>query len=543
MATTGQVRSKAAPRPSAAALRLVGQRGRPSAAFRPLGTAFAALAALAIPGTAAAQKWSVDAGISSQVTLSSNASLGGTADTGSTGNGGRDVLLDVRPRIRLLAEGSRLKLSGSAALSAVTYADHSQPTRLLPDIDLAASLTAIERLLFLDASLRAVQNSANIFGARPESGATSENSVTTTQGWVAPRIEGQFDSLRRYRLLSENTWTRESGATTSVPGLSVGGYFGRHSLLFEQDARPFGLRIEAERSETRYRNGVEKPLVIDLARLTLNYELATDFTVGVHGGRERTSFETGGSGGNLVGVQAKWTPSPRTTFSAFEEERFFGRAWSVSFAYRAPQIALSLVSSRGVQTSPQSVLDVPGTGNVAALLDAIFTTRYPDPIERARIVNELIAREGLPTDTLQPIFVRAQRLSLSTSSSASVTLIGVRNSLSLVAFQTRTEDAVDGGLLSTGLAFTNNTQTGAAVAASHRLSPTMALVGSADWTRIRALRSAGERSTQRSVRLQLNAEVVTKMTVFAGARYRDFETNTTTDGREAAVFVGVDRRF
>lgn len=543
MATTGPVRSKLAPRPSAAALRLVGQRPGPRAAFATLGAAFAGLAALAVPGLASAQKWAVDAGISSQLTWSSNARLGGTGD-GGNGNGGSDVLLDVRPRIRLLAEGARLKLSGSAALSAVAYAGNSQPVRLQPDVDLTASFIAIERLLFLDASLRAVQNSANIYGARPEQGVTSENSVTTTQARVAPRIEAQIDSLRRYRLLSENTWTRESGATTSVSGLRVGGYFGRHSVLIEQDPRPFGWRIEAERSETRYQNAVEDPLVIDLARLTFNYEIASDFTIGIHGGRERTSFETGDSSGNLYGVQAKWTPSPRTTFSAFEEERFFGRAWTVSFAYRAPQVAFSLSSSRSVVTSPQSVLDVPGTGNTAALLDAIFTTRYPDPIERARVVNELIAREGLPTDTLQPIFVRAQRLSLTTQSSASATLIGVRNSLSLVVFQTRTEDAVDSGLLSTALAFTNNTQAGAAIGASHRLSPTMALVGSVDWTRVRALRSAaGERSTQRSVRLQLNAEVVTKMTVFAGARYRDFETNTTSDGREAAVFVGVDRRF
>ena len=531
-------------RPSAALLRRLGQRSRLRALLATLAAAIAGAAVLVLPRPASAQKWTVDAGISSQLTWSSNARLGSTDSSGSSGSSGGDVLLDVRPRIRLLAEGSRLKLSGSAVVSAVTYADRSQPTRLQPDVDLAASFIAVDRLLFLDASLRAVQNSANVFGARPEQGATSENSVTTTQGRVAPRLEGQFDSLRRYRLLSENTYTRESGATTSVAGAGVAGYFGRHSLLLEQLPRPFGVKVDAERDETRYRNAVEDPLVIDLARLTLSYEIASDFTVGVHGGRERTSFDTGGSAGNLFGVQAQWTPSPRTTFSAFEEERFFGRAWSASFSYRTPQLAFNLLSSRGVETSPQSVLDVPRTGNVVALLDAIYTTRYPDPTERARIINELIARDGLPTDTLQPTFVRAQRLSLTTLSSAGVTLIGVRNSLSLVAFQTRTEDALDSGPLATALALTNNTQAGAAIAASHRLSPTIALVGSLDWTRIRALRSAaGERSTQRSARLQLNAEVVSKMNVFGGARYRDFETNTTSGSREAAVFVGVDRRF
>lgn len=532
MATTGRVRSKAVFRLSAAALRLAGHW--PSAA--------AAVAALALPTSAAAQKWTIDSGISSDLTWSSNARLGGNGtDSGSSGG---DVLLDVRPRIRLLAEGARLKLSGSAALSVVTYADRSQPTRLQPDIDLTGSLTAIERLLFIDASLRAVQNSANVYGPRPENGATSENSVTTTQARVSPRIEGQLGSAQRYRLLSENTWTRESGATTTVPGLSVGGYFGRHSVLVEQDPRPFGWKVEAERVKTRYRNAVEDPLVIDLGRLTLDYEFAADFAAGVHAGRERTSFQTGNSGGNLIGVQAKWTPSLRTTLSAFEEKRFFGTAWKLSFDHRTPQIAWNIGTSRSVETSPQSVLDVPGSGNVAAILDAIFTTRYPDPVERARVVNEFIAREGLPTSTLRPIFVRAQRLSLTTLSSASVTLIGVRNSLSLVVFQTRTEDAIDSGPLATALAFTNNTQTGLAIAGSHRLSPALSLTGSADWSRVRALRStAGEESSQRTVRLQVNAEVVKKTTLSAGARYRDFKSSTTSDSREAAVFVGVDQRF
>lgn len=545
MATTGPVQARGAVHPSAVTLPLARSRSRSGAASAVIAGAIAGLPALAVPSSAAAQKWTVDAGVGSQVTLSSNARLGGSGtETGNGGSGGGDVIIDVRPRIRLLVEGARLKLSGSAALSVVTYADRSQPTRLQPDIDLAGSLIAIERLVFIDASLRAVQNSANVYGARPESGATSENSVTTTQGRVAPRIEAQIDSTRRYRLLSENTWTRESGATTAIPGLGVGGYFGRHSLLLEQDPRPFGWKVEAERSETRYRNAVEDPLVIDLARLTLNYEIASDFAVGIHGGRERTSFQTGTSGGNLFGVQAKWTPSLRTTFSAFEEKRFFGTSWKLSFDHRAPQIAWNIGTSRSVETSPQSVLDVRGTGNVAALLDAIFTTRYPDPVERARVINEFISREGLPTSTLQPISVRAQRLSLTTLSSASVTLIGVRNSISFVAFQTRTEDAVDTGPLATALAFTNNTQTGLAIAGSHRLSPTLSLAASADWSRVRALRSAsGEASSQRNVRVQVNSEVIQKTTLSAGARYRDFKSNAAADGREAAVFVGVDRRF
>ena len=131
-----------------------------------------------------------------------------------------------------------------------------------------------------------------------------------------------------------------------------------------------------------------------------------------------------------------------------------------------------------------------------------------------------------------------------TLASASVALIGIRNSLTLAAFQTRTEDAFDTGPLAIASALTNNNQQGAAVAFNHRLTPLIALTASADWSRIRALEAVGgDRSIQRTVRLRLNVEVLPKTSAFAGARLRAFDSNTAVDGNERAVFVGLDHRF
>lgn len=508
-------------------------------AGRRLGLAAAVAAALPLASTPAlAQKWSIDAGVSSELTWTSNAELGQA--------GGRDDgILDVRPYIRLRGEGGRLKVSGSAALSAIAYANHTLPSRLEPQVDLLATLEAVERFLFLEAGLRALQTSVDPFGARAEAGTTSENSITTTLARFAPRIEGNAGELLRYRLTSENSWTHESGATaTTTTGTDAAGYFGRHTVLFEHDPRPFGWRVEAQRSETRYRDTTQEPLVLDLARATLDFAIGSELTLGIHGGREHTSFVTQDERRNIYGVDGRWRPSPRTTLSVFAEHRFFGSAWRAAFEHRTPFIALNLLATRTLDTTPQSVFDLPASDNIAALLDAAFTTRYPDPIERARVVADFIARQGLPASSLQPITLRAQRLSLVTLRSATVALIGKRDSVSLTGFQTRTEDAPDAGAFATGLAATNNSQYGASIAASHQLTPSMALIGSVDWSRIRALESiSAERSIQRTARVRLNVEMARKTTAYAGARYRDFDSNTLTSGREGAVFVGLDHRF
>src|SRR5690349_11651629 len=86
-----------------------------------------------------ADRWSIDAGIGSELTRTSNADLGGTGSS-------PDTLLAARTHVRLLGEGARLRIAGSAALNVVGYAEHTQAGRLNPAVDLEANLQAIERL-------------------------------------------------------------------------------------------------------------------------------------------------------------------------------------------------------------------------------------------------------------------------------------------------------------------------------------------------------------------------------------------------------------
>ena len=163
-----------------------------------------------------------------------------------------------------------------------------------PEADLAASLQAVPRLLYIDAGLRAYQTRANLYGASPETGVTNENSVTTVLARFSPRIEGMAGEHLRYLVRSDNNWTNEGASTAPVTGTDSSGYFGQHVASIERDPLPFGWKLEVQRSETTYRDTSEQPLVISLARATTLYALGPDLNFGVHGGYERTSFDTQG---------------------------------------------------------------------------------------------------------------------------------------------------------------------------------------------------------------------------------------------------------
>jgi uncharacterized protein (PEP-CTERM system associated) len=243
-------------------------------------------------------------------------------------------------------------------------------------------------------------------------------------------------------------------------------------------------------------------------------------------------------------VQTSWRPSERTQLTGYRENRLFGSGWRIGFDHRMPQLAWNVQLSRGIQSALESLFGLPATDNVAGLLDAMFTTRYPDPVERARAVQEFIARQGLPAALVGPTTLYSQRLSLVTSRTASVALIGARNALSATVFNVRVEDVADLRPLDAAAAIKNNVQYGGAIALSHRLSPTANVSATIDYSRIRALATvAADESKQAGATLQLSLQAAPKTTASFGARYRRLASNVAANGEEVALFVGLDQRF
>jgi uncharacterized protein (PEP-CTERM system associated) len=496
-----------------------------------------ALAALFMaPVAAHAERWTIDAAVGSQMTRTSNSQFG-------LGDEVDDTAGELRARFAIRGEGARLKVLGSAAVSAIGYLDHTVAKQILPEADLNARLEAIERLLFLEAAYRAAQTSANPFGARPDSGSIA-NSRTTSQSRFSPSLESAPATDMRYRIRSDNTWASELATPALARVGSAGGYFGRHSATIERDPVPLGWRAEVERTQTRYADSTVEPLTSDLVRAGLRYAVGADVSLGVRAGSERNNYLPAEQTRSIYGVDALWLPSPRTTLSAAVDHRFFGSSWDASFQHRLPSLAMSLAFTRTIDTTPQALLGLPPTNDVAALLDAMFTTRFPDPSQRLQVVQDLIAQQGLPGSTIRPTNLYAQRLSISTAARANLAYSGVRSTIALSLYSVAARDALDSGPLATGSATTNNRQRGAALAFGHRLSALVALNAGLDWSDIRALASvATDHTIQRSVRVQMNFQLAPRSSAYIGARHRELESNVAIDGNENAVFIGAEHRF
>lgn len=493
------------------------------------------LASLAA-ASAHAQSWGLDLGLASQLMWTSNSALGQVG-------GPDDTVLSLRPRLSVHGEGARLKLSGSAALDGVAYADKTQPNRVDPQADLKARLEAIERLFFIEVGYRATQTSQSVFGVRTDETSTN-NRITASQWRFSPSIEGTAANDLRYSLRSDNTWTRQLGGAAIAAGDSAAGRFARHTASIGQEPRPFGWRLEGERSSTHYDDPTQEPIDTALVRATLNYAITSDWSVGVRGGRERSDIANEQRSRSIFGVETRWEPSPRTTLTASRERRVLSSAWDLAFTHRRPQLAWNLSLSRGVDTTPESLFDLPPTNDVAGLLDAMLTTRYPDPLERARLVQDLITRQGLPSSTQQPVTVFSQRLSLVTARRLSLSFLGRRNTLTLSGFAMRTEDALPGGALADGSSQNNNVQRGVGLVFSHNLTPLAALSLGLDWSRTRGLGvDEGDESTQQTANAQVTFQLAPKTSATLGGRYRKLESTVVSDGKEGAVYVGVDHRF
>ena len=118
---------------------------------------------------------------------------------------------------------------------------------------------------------------------------------------------------------------------------------------------------------------------------------------------------------------------------------------------------------------PQVLFELPTAGNVASSLDAILTERFPDPAERARQVQDLIARQGLPSSLPDGVNIFSESPNVVTSYSGSLALIGVRNTLALTLYYVKTITLPDAALPPTFIDFNNNVQKGVSLSLSHRL--------------------------------------------------------------------------
>lgn len=491
--------------------------------------------ALGHTSSAFAQRWTFEPSIEAQATLTNNA----TYDTGSRREA--DLIFNVLPAVSFSRVGPRLQINGAASLNIIGYADGTQTSRILPQANVLANLEAIDRLFYIEAELLTNQEVLNPFLAQSDTDSTF-NKYTYTQARIAPYLQGRFGSDWRYLVRTDNSYTYTSQSDTPLSDA----YYGRHVAEIVRVATPLGGSFRLQSDVTRFNDEAESDQHLEVALATVNYAFTPQFSVGLRGGYERSNYTTDEESGPIYGAELAWLPNARTRLAGFWESRFFGPSYQVGFSNRQRRFATDISVSRSVTTYPQLILQLPATGNVSGLLNAILIARFPDAVERARQVQDLIARQALPSSLPGAVNIFSRSVNVQTSGLATFALIGLRNTLALNLFYLKTDQLPDAAIPTTFITFNNNIQRGGSLSLNHRLSPVMTLNASVARRETRGFdQSSGNVTDQNSLEVQATRQLTPRSQAFIGARYQqqDSSSSFSRDSNEAAIFVGFARRL
>jgi uncharacterized protein (PEP-CTERM system associated) len=301
---------------------------------------------------------------------------------------------------------------------------------------------------------------------------TNNRSISQTY-WINPRLQGAVGSTGiSYNVQIQNIWEVSSAygnSSNNVPATYV-------STLSASltGARPCTSTLEY--NITLYESGGPSGATdSQIFRCVVPYQVTPQLEVSGRIGYDRYSEDEstdaagrtvgGATQGVVYGVGFRWNPTLRTRMDGFWEHRFFGSSYSWQFSHRLPNAAFRASFTRGLSSYPELALLIPAGTTVSQFLNAAFTTRIPDSAEREKAVDEFLARTGLPPTLASPVNFYADTIQLQNSATASLVLIGVRNTLTFTVFRVDSQNvSASGSELPPAFQFgENNTQTGARV--------------------------------------------------------------------------------
>ncbi|MBW8828554.1 MAG: TIGR03016 family PEP-CTERM system-associated outer membrane protein [Burkholderiales bacterium] len=452
-----------------------------------------------------------------------------------------DVIVSVTPKLAYIRRGAGLDLKLDAAVTFLDYANGTQRGGVLPELGASLKSTVVERLLYIDAAARVRQSEVDPFGSRADS-VTGANRRTEGSYSISPYIDREI--WRDTSLLARH----DASLTTNGAGDGTR-LVSNHSLVrVERKPVPLGGAIEWTRLDNESKGVTQSRFKLDTVRVRGNIEFGQQLVLGAVAGRDHSRFLLSDQNDSLYGVNAKWSPGPRTDLSASVEHRFFGSGGELTFRHRMPFFAVSLEARRQPVMSQTSLGGLGQGSDLRTLLDGILTTRYPDPTARAGLVNTLVSNLGLDTRTINPVDVVAEYPQLLTSGSASVAFLGSRNTASLTLFgQTQRQLSRDGDPLAAAVAATaDSRQVGGSFQFSRRLTPQMSADAAVRWSKISGIAvREGDVSEDKSLRLSLLQNLSPRTSMSAGFQQNRFTTTVSGQHpyRANLVFVGMGHRF
>ena len=284
-------------------------------------------------------------------------------------------------------------------------------------------------------------------------------------------------------------------------------------------------------------------LTIDTARAAGRIALRNQMILGAIAGVDRS--ETAGSTHTdpLYGLTVAWNPGPGTALDGTLEHRFFGYGGSLVLRHRTPFTSFAVSMGR----SPVAVTSTLGQASLRTLLDAILTSRYPDPAVRRGLVQSVVGTRALDVNLPDPTGVVAGYSQLQTDARATWVYLGTRNTAAVTLYMQKLQQLThEGDPPPPGGAQNDSRQAGASFQVGRRLSPTLSADAVLSWSKITGLAvRAGQSSEEWIQRIVISRALSPRTAISAGVQHNDFSSNASGehDYKATLAFVGMRHSF
>lgn len=492
-----------------------------------------AIAAVAAPSQARAQAWKFEPSISLQETVTNNVNLDPT-DTRIS-----DWVTQITPALTFSEKGDRTTLSGSVSVPILFYArTGSENNSVYPSGNLFGDVNFFERRFHIEGSVNVSQEFFSAFGAQPQDFTNATNNryrATTYQ--VSPYYLGAIGNDVEYELRNNNTWANLDGAPIDTNNSFTTEFLAKAGTIGD---RMVGWSASYDYTNVKF-NNQDSRIVTQLGRVSPFYSVTPQFRVDASVGYESNDYLLTSSSGVIYGVGFRWRPTERTNVTGNWEHRFFGASYNFAFDHRTPLTVWNVQVSRNISTYPQQIASLAAGSNVSSSLNQLFLSSIPDPIARQTAVDNLIQQRGLPSTLTSPVSLYTEQITLVQQQSATVGLLGARNSIFFNVFNVLSEPiTASGNVLPPSLFSANaNTQTGGSIVWTNRLTQAVNLTATFTVLRTVANPPLEFRTNQGYAQVSLSTPITARTTGFVGARYQSLSSDiASTDYNEAAAFIG-----
>ena len=490
------------------------------------GFARAQAEASAETGPVATQKpsWLITPSVSVGATMTDNARPGQGEKKG-------DLITNLAPAIRIDGKGGRVSGNLNFSWQQNIYANESAFNNDQKSLNATGKAELVEQWLFLDASANIAQQATSVFGTQSVGNelVNANRGQTTSYQW-SPYIQGRFAGSADYELRYRNMQTSaDAGVYATGSGVDTQAWSGRLSGATPLALLGWSLSAEDQRTKFAVRD-TKSSRVLG----TLEYRFDPQLKFNVSAGREADNYSSLDLQNRTTsGYGADWAPTERTKVSFKKDRRSFGDGHSFEVNHRTALTAWRIIDSRSAIVPAQQFTNAP----LASAYDLFYTLLgndpllRDDPVARAQATSQLLLGLGIPANSLiygniassQPFIQRMQQ--------ASVSLIGVNNTVTFSAQRSSNQRLGTGtGLIDQDFLNTANIrQSGLSGSWAHKLTPHSSLTLNALTSR-----SQGDLATQdsrlRSLSLLYTTKLGARTTAAVGLRQNSFENSGTGSG-------------